>query len=70
MISADLNTLEPYLIYMFGVFNLPAALIMCGALLWYRFGPQGLLLIIIMLLAYPIQMFFTHRVTIYVKRAK
>ena len=54
MISADLNTLEPFLIYMFAVFNLPAALIMCGALLWYRFGPQGLLLIIIMLLAYPI----------------
>ena len=39
MISADLNTLEPFLIYMFAVLNLPAALIMCGALLWYRFGP-------------------------------
>lgn len=40
MISADLNLLEPFLIYMFVVFNLPIALGLTAAILWIRFdGP-------------------------------
>lgn len=40
MISADLNLLEPFLIYMFVVLNLPIALGLTAAILWIRFdGP-------------------------------
>lgn len=34
MVSADLNQLEPYLIYMFVLINLPIALILASAILW------------------------------------
>lgn len=37
MISADLNLLEPFLIYMFVVINLPIALGLTAAILWIRF---------------------------------
>lgn len=71
MISADLNILEPFLIYMFVVFNLPFSLTMSGAVLWYRFdGPKGLLLIAILLLIYPVQLILTHRMTLYIKQTK
>jgi ATP-binding cassette subfamily C (CFTR/MRP) protein 4 len=51
MISSDLNLLEPFLIYMFVVMNLPIALGLTSAILWVRFdGPQGLLLIALLLL--------------------
>ncbi|CAD8115160.1 unnamed protein product [Paramecium primaurelia] len=71
MISADLNLLEPFLIYMFVVLNLPIALGLTAAILWIRFdGPQGLLLLALLFLAYPIQLFFTHRITVLVKKTK
>ena len=38
-ISADSYTLEPFLTNMLAIFNLPAALITSGALLWYRIRP-------------------------------